>query len=494
MLNTTKNLKNKIVTFRPKIHFAPQIGWMNDPNGLIYYKGEYHLFYQHIPDRTDHNGPLHWGHAKSKDLFKWEYLPIALKPDSNGDIWSGCIVVDEMNSSKLQSGKDNVLIAIFTQNNKGLQKQSLAFSNDSGMSWTFFKGNPIVPNPGLNDFRDPKVFWFDESKKWIMIIAAGNCVWIYNSQNLLEWEKTGEFGKGEGCQKGIWECPDLFKLNVDRQNYLEKWVMLVSVLDGSPTDGPGVQYFIGEFDGRNFTNNNPPELVLWLDYGSDCYAATTFSNLPESDHRQICIAWMNNWKYAQDLPTENWRGMMTIPREFSLKYNDDKIRLFSTPAYETNKIINKKIEIENQKIPSSEKLCLVKNKINTPYELNIKLKNNTATEFGIIFKNDLSECVILKYNYDESCLLIDRSKSGLKDFNSDFAKKENSAPLDISNKELSLIIIVDVFSIEVFAENGMVVLTNLVFPTRPYDNIYVYTMGGEIQITQYIISEFSQLM
>jgi fructan beta-fructosidase len=480
--------------FRPKIHFAPQKGWMNDPNGLIYYNKEYHLFYQHIPDRTDHNGSLHWGHAKSKDLFNWEHLPIALRPDQNGDIWSGCIIVDNMNSSKLQSGIQKVLVAIFTQNNKDVQEQSLAFSNDCGMSWTLYPDNPILSNPGLKDFRDPKVFWHPESSHWIMVVAAGHCVQIYKSQNLLEWDLMSEFGKGEGCQKGIWECPDLFKLNVDGQKSLKKWVMLVSLLDGSPTNGPGVQYFIGEFDGQCFMNDNPPEIALWLDYGYDYYAATTFSNFPNSDRRQISIAWMNNWKYAQIIPTKNWRGMMTIPREFSLKYIDDRIRLFSIPVFERRKLINKMIKIENQKISSSKKLCLVKNKINTPYELKINLKNNTATEFGIIFKNDLSECVILKYNYNESCLTIDRNKSGLTDFNSDFAKKENSAPLVISNKELSINIIVDVSSIEVFAENGQIVLTNLVFPTKPYDNIYVYTMDGEIQITQCSISEFSQLM
>jgi len=485
-------LENTITDrFRPKIHFAPKTGWLNDPNGLVYYKSEYHLFYQHIPDRIDHNGILHWGHAKSKDLLYWEHLPIALYPDQNGDIWSGCIVVDKMNSCKLQSGKENVFVAIFTQNNKGLQEQSLAFSNDGGMSWTLFADNPIVANPGIKDFRDPKVFWHKKSERWIMILAAGHLVRIYNSQNLLNWNFLSEFGEGEGCQKGIWECPDLFKLNVYGQESLEKWVMLASVLDGSPMNGPGVQYFIGEFDGHSFVNDNHPEINLWLDQGSDCYAATTFSNLPDRDQRQICIAWMNNWKYANDLPTENWRGMMTIPREFSLKYKADKINLFSIPAYKRKKIINKKTEIEKQKISSSNILCLLKHKIITPFELKINLKNNMATEFGIIFKNALSECVIVKYNYNESNLLIDRSKSGLTDFNLDFAKKENSAPLVVSNKELSLNIIVDVSSIEVFAENGQIVLTNLIFPTKPYDNIYAYTLDGEIKIIQCSIWEFS---
>ncbi len=291
---------------RPHFHFTPESMWMNDPNGMVYYEGEYHLFYQHHPDDVVW-GPMHWGHAVSTDLVHWEHLPIALYPDEYGYIFSGSAVVDWKNTSGFGSKHNPPLIAIFTYHdvdgeqagNNDYQTQGIAYSIDKGRSWTKYENNPVLPNPGIKDFRDPKVIWYEPDQKWIMTLAAHDNVRFYSSPNLKDWIFESEFGKGIGAHGGVWECPDLFPMELDGT---QKWVLLVSLNDGGPNGGSGTQYFIGDFDGKTFINDNSKNQILWLDYGRDNYAGVTWSDIPDEDGRRIFMGWMSNWSYAEVVP------------------------------------------------------------------------------------------------------------------------------------------------------------------------------------------------
>jgi len=331
--------------YRPRIHYTPLSGWMNDPNGMVYYDGEYHLFYQFTPDRIDTPGPKHWGHAISTDLVHWTQMPVALSPDPLGEIWSGSVVVDSKNTSGLQAGEENVLVAVFTHSSDGQQQQSIAYSNDRGRSWIKYDHNPVVPNPDHEDFRDPKVLWHSETNRWIMVLAAGDQVMFYRSPNLIDWEFTSTFGELEGAHGGVWECPDLFLVPGDSSSEREVWVLLVSVGSGAPSGGSGSQYFIGEFDGLTFTNHNPAPTVNWVDFGKDNYAGVTFSGVED---RRIFMGWMSNWYYAYKIPTVPWRGSMTLPRELNLITQDGQRQyLVSTPIKELSILRGKHSGISN---------------------------------------------------------------------------------------------------------------------------------------------------
>ena len=317
--------------YRLQYHFTPPEAWMNDPNGLVYYDGEYHLFYQHNPDDTVW-GPMHWGHAVSNDLVNWQYLPIALYPDEIGTIFSGSAVVDWQDTAGFGA---EALVAIFTHAAGNRQMQSLAYSTDRGRTWQKYDGNPVIEPPNnIRNFRDPKVFWYDENGgvgHWVMSVAAGNIILFYTSPDLVNWESSGGFGLGYGAMCGVWETPDLFELPVDGGPET-RWVLAVGIGGCAPGGGSGVQYFVGDFDGEAFTSENPKDTVLWADFGADFYAAQSWSDAPED--RRIWLAWMNNWPYAQDIPTSTWRGAFTIPREVALTTTPQGIRLAQQPVPE----------------------------------------------------------------------------------------------------------------------------------------------------------------
>lgn len=317
IIESESNTQFNADRFRPGFHFSPPTSWANDPNGLVYYEGSYHLFYQYHP-YSNKWGPMHWGHAISEDLIHWQHAPIALFPDEHGAIFSGCCVVDWNNSSGLFKDSHG-LVAIFThadihpETGQPRQRQSLAYSSDKGQTWQKYNGNPVLAENDLIDFRDPKVFWHAQSKRWIMAIVAGDHVRFYASDNLREWSLTGKFGREEGSHDGVWECPDLFQLPADDTGR-SKWVLIISIGDNpNCPEGSRTQYFIGEFDGKTFINDNPSDHILWLDYGRDNYAGVTWSDIPEQDGRRVIIGWMSNWKYANETPTYSWRGAMTLP-------------------------------------------------------------------------------------------------------------------------------------------------------------------------------------
>ncbi len=320
--------------FRPTMHFTPPFGWMNDPNGLVYINEEYHLFYQYYPYGNKW-GPMHWGHAVSADLLHWEHLPPALIPDETGMCFSGSAVIDWQNTSGLFDNSTQPGIMAFytaciapTDGTNGIQMQNLAYSQDGGFSWKKYEQNPILPNYGLKDFRDPKVIWHEQSQHWILVITEGQEIGFYRSKDLKEWNKTSSFGKNEGAHDSLpWECPDLFPIHIKGDNQVY-WVLIVGVQGGSFAGGSGTQYFIGQFDGERFTNHHDPDTVLWLDYGRDYYAAQTWSDV--TDGSRIAIAWMSNWQYANEVPTQNWRSAMSSPRNLELSKTPSGLRLIQS--------------------------------------------------------------------------------------------------------------------------------------------------------------------
>lgn len=469
---------------RPQFHFSPDSMWMNDPNGMVYYEGEYHLFFQHYPDSTVW-GPMHWGHAVSTDLVHWQQLPIALYPDSLGYIFSGSAVVDWKNSSGFGTDQNPPLVAIFTYHNdvmreKGalnFQTQAIAYSNDKGRTWIKYEGNPVIDNPGIKDFRDPKVIWHEASQKWVMVFAVLDHVKIYNSENLKEWQLVSEFGRYHGSHGGVWECPDLFPLEVENTGET-KWVMIVSLGDGAPNGGSGTQYFIGDFDGKRFVNSLPPDEVLWLDYGRDNYAGVTWSDIPEDDGRRIFIGWMSNWKYAGVVPTEPWRSAMTIPRTLSLVQLPIGIRLITQPVEELRELRNRSFEIKEKAIKGDLDVHL-------PFDISrsevlLEFADlSMARDFGIMLSNRLGQQLRVGYDPAGDRFYIDRSSGGAVDFSDTFADKQY-APRLSKQYGIKLHLLFDVSSVELFTDDGQVAMTAIYFPDQAFNQVKLYANDGSV--------------
>ena len=476
----TTTMKYYTEPHRPQFHFSPESGWLNDPNGMVYYDGEYHLFYQFTPGSPEIPGPKHWGHAVSRDMVHWEHLPAALSPDDLGEIWSGSAVVDWKNTSGLQSGEEAVLVAVFTQFDEGYQQQSLAYSNDRGRTWTKYNQNPVIPGANLQDFRDPKVFWHDESKHWVLVLAAGDRVMFYNSQNLIDWTFTSQFGELEGAHGGVWECPDLFPLQVDGDPELEMWVLLVSVGSGAPAGSSGTQYFIGNFDGQTFGNHSPASTIKWLDYGSDNYAGVTFSDIPE---RRILMGWMSNWIYAYKVPTQVWRGAMTLPRKLRLS-SDPKgdIQLRSIPITELENLRAEHIQFCDISVSPTERTSIIQAIKAARLEIQAEIALEDASQFGICLKSGKDDVLLVGYDAQAGKLFIDRRHSGNVGFDHSFGRHIHAAPLSLDSNRLKYHIFIDVSSIEVFAENGRVVLTDLYFANSEICEVEIYALEGCVQV------------
>ena len=455
--------------YRPQVHFSPKENWINDPNGMVYYKGIYHLFFQYYPDSTVW-GPMHWGHATSKDLVYWHQEPVALYPDSLGYIFSGSAVVDKNNTSGFGSNGKPALVAIYTNHDpagekagkKNFQNQSIAYSLDEGKTWTKYMNNPVIANPGIRDFRDPKVMWYEPGKKWVMTLATNDRVTFYSSLDLKKWNKESEFGQNAGAHGGGWECPDLFTLD---DNGKKNWVLIANLNPGGPNKGSGTQYFVGEFNGSKFTPFSTK--TKWLDYGPDDYAGITWSN---TKNRKIFLGWMSNWLYANVVPTDKWRNAMTIPRELKLKHIKNDIVVTSLPVSELNSIQEKPLVKENITITKS--LDVIR-KIKTdifPSRLNLSI--NKLKNFSIILSNDIGEEVVIGYDKKDNKYYIDRIKSGKTDFQKDFAAK-HTAPRLTNDQSLSMSLIIDASSVELFADNGLTVMTEIFFPNQPYNQVHI---------------------
>ncbi|MED1205973.1 glycoside hydrolase family 32 protein [Heyndrickxia acidicola] len=471
-------------TFRPQFHFTPKSNWMNDPNGMVYYAGEYHLFYQYHPFGTTW-GPMHWGHAVSKDLMSWEHLTIALAPDENGAIFSGSAVVDWNDTTGFFHGGSG-LVAIFTHadlypnSDRPRQRQSLAYSTDQGRTWIKYEGNPVLTEESITDFRDPKVFWHEKTNKWIMILAAGDHVRFYTSLNLKDWHFASEFGTESGSHAGVWECPDLFELPVDGDKFNSKWVMLVSIgNDPAYAEGSRTQYFIGDFNGITFTNENGDDTVLWLDHGRDNYAGVTWSDIPPEDGRRLFIGWMSNWRYANETPTEAWRSSMTLPRELTLCETSAGVRLFQTPVAEVETIRQEKHYWDCLTIAPEENI--LSDVMGDKLEIIAEMELHSSREFGFKIRKSEIEETVIGYNAVEETLFIDRVKSGVSYFNEDFPCRHGFS-LKAKNNRVRLHLFVDSASVEVFVNDGELVLTDQIFPDPTSKGLELYTKDGKVKL------------
>ena len=457
--------------FRPQIHFTPDKNWVNDPNGMVYYKGKYHLFFQHSPNSTVWSD-ISWGHATSNDLVHWERKPIAIYPDSLGLIFSGSAVVDKNNSSGL--GKNGIipLVAMYTSHDMlkekagviDVENQSIAYSLDEGETWIKYNANPVLKNPGVRDFRDPKVFWHEQSKNWVASIAAQDQISFYASSDLKNWKKLSDFGKTIGSHDGVWECPDLFPIQYEGKTV---WVLIVNINPGGPNGGSASQYFVGNFDGKEFKCDY--KQTKWIDYGPDEYAGVTWSN---TGKRKIFIGWMSNWQYANIVPTEKFRNAFTIPRELGLKKINDEYYVTSTPVPELKKMEKQSIVINNLTINGSSDLTDKIGNMEVPSKFNLVLSNKN--DFSIELVNTLNEKVVVGYSKDKNQFFLDRRNAGKTDFHKNFASI-HYAPRLSSSDEISLSIYLDLASIEVFADKGLSVLTSVLFPNEKFSKINIIT-------------------
>lgn len=443
---------------RPLFHFTPQGNWMNDPNGMVFYNNKYHLFYQYYPDSTVW-GPMHWGHAVSTDLVHWTHQPVALFPDSLGYIFSGSAVADVNNTSGLGKEGKVPLVAIFTHHDPEGEKagkntyqvQSIAYSLDDGETWTKYDSNPVLKNPGIKDFRDPKVSWHEPTKKWIMTLATLDRITFYSSPNLKEWTKESEFGENVGAHGGVWECPDLFPLKHDGK---EIWILLVSINPGGPNGGSATQYFTGNFDGHTFTPLHTD--TRWIDYGPDDYAGVTWANTGE---RKIFLGWMSNWQYANLVPTEKWRSAMTIPRDLSLEKLGDKYHISSTPSKELDVLKGDNIPFTSSSATLNGGAVL-------------HLTTDKLEDFAVTLSNDSSQKTIIGYNKAANQYYIDRTVSGKSGFEKGFASR-TVAPRVTVTDSADITLVIDVASVEMFADKGVTVMTGIFFPGKDYTNITI---------------------
>ncbi len=467
--------------FRPVYHHSPQYGWMNDPNGMVYLDGEYHLFYQWNPYGSMW-GNMHWGHAVSKDLVHWEHLGMAIEPDSLGTVFSGNCVIDKENVTGF--GK-NAMIAFYTSAGK-TQTQSIAYSTDKGRTFHKYDKNPVL-TADIPDFRDPNVFYHEPTQKWIMIVAAGQEVQIFSSANLLDWSYESSFGEGYGNHGGVWECPDLMELPVDNDPDKKKWVLLLNINPGGIFGGSATQYFTGEFDGKTFRCESTPETEKWMDWGKDHYATISWWGAP--DNRSIVIAWMSNWQYANQVPTHQFRSANSVPREIKLYTHNTETYLINEPVKELEKLrksekILPQVTIDKYKTHNIESIL---DNNQGAYELIINFSNISAEVFGLTLFNEKGENVDLYYNLSEKRFYMDRTKSGITDFSKDFPAI-TYAPVEKANN-YTLRIFVDKCSIECFDGEGKFVMTNLVFPKEPYNRMSFYSKGGKTEVASAYIYE-----
>ncbi len=483
------------LSYRPQYHFAPPKNWINDPNGLVYYGGEYHLFYQHNPFGNEW-GHMSWGHAVSKDLLHWDDLPVAIPEFTNADsvsktaIFSGSAIIDKNNKSGLcPDGTGDCLVAVYTGNvTKGdtqtAQYQNLAYSSDKGRTWTQYAKNPII-DIGSKEFRDPNVFWYEPQQKWVMatVKATEHRMALYESKNLKDWQLLSHFGPVGDTTK-VWECPALMPVPIEGETDKQKWVLFIS--SGHPQkDYVGMQYFVGDFDGKTFKLDpaNPKPITAdyagsVVDWGKDYYAAIPFNNLPATQKNPVMIGWLNNWAYAGKIPTTPFRGAMSLPRQISLRRTAAGLELVQLPIADVTSLRGEKSEKSTQKLTSQSQT--LEKSVDNVYELELEIKPGTAKTVGIRFAKNGSdgpdgEETVLRYTSGQ--LELDRRKSGKINFSDKFASVEK-APLAPKNGVIKLRIFVDRSIVTVFANDGERVMTDYIFPNKAAGAIELFADGG----------------
>ena len=481
--------------FRPTYHFSPLYGWMNDPNGMVYKDGEYHLFYQYNPYGSKW-GNMSWGHAISKDLVNWQHLPVAIAPDALGTIFSGSAVVDTDNTAGFGAG---AIIAIYTQNSDR-QVQSIAYSTDNGRTFTKYENNPVLTSEA-RDFRDPKVFWYAPEKKWVMIVSADKEMRFYSSQDLKDWTYMSAFGEGYGVQPSQFECPDMVELPVNGDVNNKKWALIVNINPGCLFGGSATQYFVGDFNGKEFICDTKPEEVKWMDWGKDHYATVCFSNTGD---RVIAMPWMSNWQYANIVPTQQFRSANALPRELSMYSEGKNVYLAVNPIKELDAIRKETKEIDNFAVQPDKEVemnTLFENN-DGAFEIDMKVSVDGSGVAGFKLMNSKGEYVDIYLEQTTGKLVMDRVHSGIVDFGKNSIPHEKEAhdnriansinyvddfalatwgPLS-ADKEHSLRIYVDKCSVEIFLDGGKVAMTNLVFPNEPYNSLHFYSKDGSYRV------------
>ena len=496
--------------YRPSYHFTPLYGWMNDPNGMVYKDGEYHLYFQYNPYGSKW-GNMHWGHAVSKDLVHWEHLDPAIARDPVGHIFSGSSVVDKKNTAGF--GKD-AIIAIYTNNSVNHDEvQCIAYSNDNGRTFTKYAGNPVLtPFDGLKDFRDPKVFWYEKGKCWYMIVSADKETRFYKSKNLKKWTYVSAFGKGMGQQPCQYECPDFFQLPVNGDKKKMKWVMTMNINPGCWFGGSATEYFVGDFDGKNFTCPDAHD-VKWLDWGKDHYATVTFSNTGD---RVLGITWMSNWQYANLTPFKQNRGANGLPRELKLYEKNGKYYISEDVAPEVYALRKDTKNLADASVADAKDLKGVAANMEGAFEIEADVTPDANGIAGIEISNNKRERTMIYFDMKQGKVVMDRTESGLTDFGKQSvphdielawdkqlaaegkepARITNSinykndfalatwAPLSLcedGKKTYHVDIFVDKSSVELFVDGGRIAMTNLVFPVAPYENLKLYTQDGKAE-------------
>lgn len=518
--------------YRPVYHHTPLYGWMNDANGLTYKDGEYHLYFQYNPYGSKW-GNMHWGHSVSRDLVHWDHLDPAIARDPMGHIFSGSTIVDTRNLAGF--GK-NAIIAYYTshsmRNGKQVQVQCMAYSKDNGRTFIKYKGNPVVtPFDGLENFRDPKIFWYEPTKSWYMIVSSDKNMRFYQSKNLKKWTYVSQWGEGFGAQPNQFECPDFFPLAVDGDPANKKYVMIVNVNPGFVFGGSATEYFVGEFDGKEFKCDSKPTTVKWLDWGKDHYATVTFSNLGD---RIVAVPWMSNWQYANVTPIHQYRGANALPRELKLFSNHGETYVSANVVEEARALRKETKQLGNVAVDNANPY-VQRNLFegsDGAFELEADVTPKEADVVGIVLYNDKEERTVLYLDLKKKRVVMDRSESGLTDFGRlaerhDIEKRAEAAgemkgklsqdlvvnykndfvlgtwaPLALCDDDHSagngccaeapvaaqggktyhLDVFVDKCSVELFVDGGRIAMTNLVFPTAPYNHIKVYAEGGKAEV------------
>ena len=485
--------------YRPVYHHTPLYGWMNDPNGLVYKDGEYHLYFQYNPYGSRW-GNMHWGHSVSKDLVHWEHLDPAIARDTLGQIFSGSVVVDANNSAGY--GKD-ALVAFYTSaSDEHGQIQCMAYSTDNGRTYTKYEKNPILtPFDGLRDFRDPKVFWYEPAQKWYMIVSADKNMRFYSSADLKQWEYLSQFGEGYGVQPNQFECPDFVQLPVDGNKDNMKWVMIVNINPGCLFGGSATEYFVGTFDGKEFKCDNDKSVTKWLDFGKDHYATVCFSNTGD---RVIAVPWMSNWQYANITPIRQNRGANALPRELSLYSKGGEVYMAANVVKEVEALRKETRKVDNFSLKGEQTISDVVAAEECAFEVEVDVTPGKSQTVGFDLVNDKGEKTKIYLDMKSGRIVMDRSESGLVAFgeksephfkeNHDRRKTESVnyvndfalgtwAPLSLcEGKTYHLNVFVDKCSVEIFVDGGRIAMTNLVFPTVPYNALRFYAEGGEATI------------
>jgi len=474
---------------RPQFHYTPPTNWMNDPNGLVYHEGTYHLLHQYNP-KGNTWGHMSWYHATSDDLVHWKHQGVAIPEEGNEMIFSGSAVVDSANTASFgNSEASSPMVAVYTshytlEDDSINQAQSLAYSTDGGETWTKYAGNPVLDHPDP-DFRDPNVFWYAPGEKWVMSVTlpTQHKVQFYESKNLKDWSLLSEFGPA-GATGGIWECPALLQVPVEGTDH-SQWVLQVDLNPGAVAGGSGAQYFVGDFDGTSFTprEGSLEDGPYWVDYGTDFYATIPWNNVPAEDGRALWLAWMNNWRYAESTPTSPWRSAQSIPRSVHLRSIDGAPRLVQTPVQELQQLRTDHVRLEDRTL-SSDTVSLTGDGVSgTTLELRATFEPDDAETVGLNVRSGGDEKTTIGYNAGARSVFVDRRESGIVDFHDAFAAR-NEAPLALQDGRVTLHVFVDRSSVEVFANDGARVLTHRIFPDSTSNGVSLFANGGTARLVQ----------